>query len=770
MNKIKNLSIKGLRGIKQEINLPLDGKSILLYGENGSGKSSISDAIEWFYYDKIEHLSSEEIGRKGIEGLRNIHLDDSLDGNITIDYSNSKFSSSKTLSSKLSSNYTNTSTDFISFLQEAQNEKIILRYRDLVSFILATKGEKLTALSEIIGFSDVIKTRDVLRKSLSALKKDIKSSNFEAQINYQQKQIIDQLEQNVNSDDQYYNTVNNLLKKIKMDKIVSNFEDLDSILELLKTSDDTEIVQKQVFLEKIKSITNQLATFTKNIETEYTNYYKQYQVIISDIDKLNKIKLGSLLTEGERILKDEIIKDEVCPLCLQPKKKIELLRELQERIEELQKYKEEKNALDELKSNLQSELDRTENLISTILNDPNIKSEENTEIVTHLLKTKKELQSYLSEVKKDVLKDAKLIQSKELNINNNHFIEIEKLVDIQIKKLNESKKGDNKFDIHSKIVLSKNAYLDIKKLKKLKKLIENHQYTIEKIYSTFIKKMESGFNSFLTHLSQDINDLYVFMNPGEHIEDINLVSLQKNDEFSGITIQFSFYDNEVTPPNKYLSESHLNCLGIAFYLTSVKAFNIINKIFVLDDVISSFDTNHRIRFAHLLTEKFSEYQIILMTHEKDWFDYIAKIVKGKNWLVNTIRYKEKEGIYVDVPLPSLEKQIENQIQSGDTNVLGNKIRKYLERQLKRILHKQKIFVQFQYNDKNEDRMANEMLTALRGHINKHGDVSIDYSVVNRLLSSNFIGNKNSHYSSFKVSIGDCKAFWADVVELRDLFF
>ena len=56
--KIKSISMKGLRGVKEELTLPLEQKSIILYGDNGTGKSSITDAIEWFYYGRIEHLSN----------------------------------------------------------------------------------------------------------------------------------------------------------------------------------------------------------------------------------------------------------------------------------------------------------------------------------------------------------------------------------------------------------------------------------------------------------------------------------------------------------------------------------------------------------------------------------------------------------------------------------------------------------------------------------------------------------------------------------------
>ena len=37
--KIKQLDINGLRGVKEQLILPLNEKSILLYGDNGTGKA-----------------------------------------------------------------------------------------------------------------------------------------------------------------------------------------------------------------------------------------------------------------------------------------------------------------------------------------------------------------------------------------------------------------------------------------------------------------------------------------------------------------------------------------------------------------------------------------------------------------------------------------------------------------------------------------------------------------------------------------------------------
>ena len=47
--KIKSIKIKNFRGAKEEVALESNrGRSVLLYGDNGSGKSSFLDAVEWF--------------------------------------------------------------------------------------------------------------------------------------------------------------------------------------------------------------------------------------------------------------------------------------------------------------------------------------------------------------------------------------------------------------------------------------------------------------------------------------------------------------------------------------------------------------------------------------------------------------------------------------------------------------------------------------------------------------------------------------------------
>ncbi|MCX6821995.1 MAG: hypothetical protein NTW30_04425, partial [Candidatus Aenigmarchaeota archaeon] len=377
----------------------------------------------------------------------------------------------------------------------------------------------------------------------------------------------------------------------------------------------------------------------------------------------------------------------------------------------------------------------------------------------------------LIELSVEILPEKKLKKPEGLSIDKNLLSEITGICNKKGEQLGDSKKNNLKFRIHSDIEMSRKAYFTIKALQKEEEIIKRQQKSFEIIYGEFVKKQKEGLESFLSHMSRDVNDIYQFMHPGEKVEDIRLTPLEKNDELSGITIDYKFFNNQATPPHKYLSESHLNSLGLALFLTSVKTFNKKNEFFILDDVISSFDTNHRKRFADLLVEKLPDYQIILLTHERNWFDYVNNLVKRKNWKVNMVKWSEEKGTYIDEPPEKLKERMENKIKNSDEYELGNEIRKYLENILKVIALNLEVKVKFLFNDKNEDRMSPELLNELKSKLKKHKCSELkDNPLIDRLIPSLSIGNRNSHDSSIQPSMDDFKALWKDVLELENLFY
>ncbi len=73
--KLLSLRVAGMRGFNDEVSLDLDGSLVIYYGPNGSGKTSIGEAIEWLFYGKtLKRVKGDEISKREYEGsYRNTH-------------------------------------------------------------------------------------------------------------------------------------------------------------------------------------------------------------------------------------------------------------------------------------------------------------------------------------------------------------------------------------------------------------------------------------------------------------------------------------------------------------------------------------------------------------------------------------------------------------------------------------------------------------------------------------------------------------------------
>ena len=56
--KLINLRLRNFKGIK-DLSLEIDGKDLNVYGENGTGKTTIFDAFMWLLFDKDSQNSSQ---------------------------------------------------------------------------------------------------------------------------------------------------------------------------------------------------------------------------------------------------------------------------------------------------------------------------------------------------------------------------------------------------------------------------------------------------------------------------------------------------------------------------------------------------------------------------------------------------------------------------------------------------------------------------------------------------------------------------------------
>lgn len=179
--KIKKLKVKAFRGIR-ETTLDFDGKSLILYGENGFGKSSFANAFEFLIEGRITSLE----GAKSTSTKKHApHIDfDATDTSVSLITQNPDDTITRT--------FGNIVGDESSFWQTAQNSNFILRRQQLLDFIIANPSGRYEQIAQIIGVSELDTTERNLKRKYESLKEEYRTLKKKKE-NVEQK-ILQQLE------------------------------------------------------------------------------------------------------------------------------------------------------------------------------------------------------------------------------------------------------------------------------------------------------------------------------------------------------------------------------------------------------------------------------------------------------------------------------------------------------------------------------------------------------------------------------------------------
>jgi len=150
----------------------------------------------------------------------------------------------------------------------------------------------------------------------------------------------------------------------------------------------------------------------------------------------------------------------------------------------------------------------------------------------------------------------------------------------------------------------------------------------------------------------------------------------------------------------------------------------------LDDVIVSLDRNHRGMIVDLLEKEFAERQVIILTHDREWYTELRQQLDGKNWIFKTllpyetpnigIRWSHKTTTFDDARAHLKERP----------DSAGNDARKIMDVELALIAERLQINVPYLRAEKNDQRMAHDFLERFVGNGKKcfQKRVKDDYEV------------------------------------------
>lgn len=224
-----------------------------------------------------------------------------------------------------------------------------------------------------------------------------------------------------------------------------------------------------------------------------------------------------------------------------------------------------------------------------------------------------------------------------------------------------------------------------------------HEQQLGAVRGAFSKAREKAVQGIFDAIAAKVVTYYRALHEVEGAPDsVECSSLQlvptSRAQAGGLKLTIGFLGRvKSCDPRAFLSEGHLDSLGLAVYLASVKMFNAPETLLVLDDVLTSVDREHRHRAADLLLEEFSEYQLLVTTHDERWFnqvqDKVAARGETQSWRFQGIARWTLDTGPESAMFEGTWGWIEANLRDESYRELGGPLRVVLEDFLKRVAEK-----------------------------------------------------------------------------------
>ena len=310
--RLKELTLRSFRGFNTEETFNLDAGVILIYGSNGTGKTSLFDAIRWLLYGDITRLHGKDF-KRAFNQFKNVHSENTPlvslqvvdDDRGLIEIRRVGVNSSY---SELSITIGN-ETVVGEYAQEKVNEfipefvfdgTVYLGQDNVALFIRDKPPERYRTLSNILGFQKIrefyeslkIQKKEILDKKIESLVSNKES--LENQIVGIRKYLADEVEE-------LYSRLINKIDLSDLEKISG--DDKGYFIETISVIGD-RLERKKITIEELSSTLNELeesASILENLLAEDHKDLKKIESLIDDLDKfkISNKKRNNLLKEIE---------------------------------------------------------------------------------------------------------------------------------------------------------------------------------------------------------------------------------------------------------------------------------------------------------------------------------------------------------------------------------------------------------------------------------------------------------------------------------------
>lgn len=631
MKKIKRLEIEGFRGVLAA--LPLDltkgGQpvSTVIYGRNGTGKSSVTDAWEWLLTGRIEHLGREGAGPSSyphfaaLPNRSRVLVELTGDGDaITAHYDPDRITRPR-ISGDLGA------------LKQLTPHPCHIRFADLAQFVFMTKTERYDMLTQFMGLSRQIEVQKALRRAQRQFREHA------AALEAKRRSLVQQLSGKLGGSSASFTEVVARLEPVLRRQGIptplslTELRAADGQLRETVAADPRAALLAQ--LAHTSSVLGKIgsASLAADSLTQLASRAKPFADLA---EELRALALLALLEVGrEALLTSGDI--HTCPLCGQTypgdlavhlTKELDALKALKEAHAQssaaLKAARSALKAVDILPPGLE-ELASAPPVASlgpsllAVLSSGNGVQALATDSLGLVPKFVEELRcDYLNRA----ASDANAIRSAQDVLAT--AVESARAA---VTSLAAALQSDaTRLQLVSDFELVRSAVDMLPAIEqataaaaKAQDLAAALDADVEDYVRACVEDVQARFNQ----ISVDVGIYFGVLEeltPGLASPALRVLE----DQDRSVVFEVTLHGHLVSPAYKYLSESQLNSFGLAVFLASVRRFNPEFGFIILDDVVNSLDGHKRPQLIKLLKLHFSDRQVLLLTHDSSWRDRIAR--------------------------------------------------------------------------------------------------------------------------------------------------
>jgi recombinational DNA repair ATPase RecF/rubrerythrin len=667
--RVTRVHMRAFRGVPRELTVDLpNGVSAVVLGENATGKSTLADALEWYLTGGIDFLRHE--GREG--AVRHVGAGDGVATSVEVE-TTGQLGGSHTIEGIVAPP-----------VREAGRETFLLRGRTLTSFVESTKGEKWKALAELLGLEEVDQLRLDLQKVRNELRKAADAAVDEHQATTQA------LASKVDSvtEKGILQAISELCRKAEVAAPTTLNEALDPswAASLVGPSEGSNAVQ-------IAALESDLRTWSPpEIDGQTGERWNEVLELQTPVDRSRVL----LLQSADAFLAKKPASGK-CPLCGQRVDEEDLRRQVRDVLEGLRASAAE---FDRASEDLRQTSDLTSNVVSQLAGFRGRAARLGIELQSPAESPAAGIHAAL-ERQEAVDPQAMGSFSEEAMA----WLRVARdKVETEVAPASTPREG-TLVEIGVVVDQARRWRQRAASAEQARKASE----LADRVFKEYAKRQQAYFASILDRISGRVADIYAKLHPGEALADVCIEPWGQK----GVELAVSFHGSRQKPPHGVLSESHLNSLAVALFLAMAETFNERLNFLVLDDVVNSFDVDHRGELAALLATEFTDHQIIVLTHDQLFFERLTKLAPAWRRIEFTSWDFEEGPRTTEYRTGQMLEKARLAMKAGDRMGAATKGRRALEELLQEICEGFAAPLPFRRGVKNDRREIGEVMKGVR---------------------------------------------------------